>query len=42
MSGEPFRWHVLSECQDETACPVHGLNNEMTAIGDEDGAVEDA
>jgi hypothetical protein len=21
-----FHWHVLSECPDEGACPIHGIN----------------
>jgi hypothetical protein len=36
-AGDGFRWHVLSACPDETACPIHGLNEEPAVEGQEDG-----
>lgn len=35
-TADGFRWHVLSRCEDETACPIHG-RNEDEPTGPEDG-----
>lgn len=34
--GEPWRWHVLSECPDEDSCPIHGLNEAADGCSCED------
>lgn len=32
-----FRWHVLSACSNEAACPIHGRDEEPAVEGSEDG-----
>ena len=37
-TGEPFRWHILSACPDESTCPIHGPNQLVTYVPQEPDA----